>query len=110
MAWVKKGGPRIPFVSSPLPKPRNVAALATKNDNKENESKVTAASVFDKKFKKAQMLKTYPCPHLYCSCTFTTASDNYTHFCQVHHHAAETLLQRAKDGQIAGPYGWVDLS
>lgn len=110
MAWVKKGGPRTPTASSLLPGPRNVGALATKNDNKENDSEVTAASIFDKKLKKAQEAKTYPCPHLYCSCTFTTASDNCTHICEVHHQAAETLVQRAKDGQIAGPNGWVDLS
>ena len=109
MAWVKKGGPRTP-APAPQPKPCSIAAIAPTNDtNKENESEATAASIFDIKLKKAQMSKTHVCPHLYCSCNFTTAKDNYTHIREVHFQAAESLIQRAKARQIAGHLGWVDL-
>lgn len=54
MAWVKKGGPRTPAPALPQSKPCNVAALAPTNDNnKENESEATAASIFDQKLQKA---------------------------------------------------------
>ncbi|KAH0285149.1 hypothetical protein M436DRAFT_86034 [Aureobasidium namibiae CBS 147.97] len=108
MAWVKRGGSRIP-TTSPSPKSRTVAASVFTNDSKENEAEPTAASIFHKKLDQAQVSKTYPCPHPYCSCTFTTANDNYKHICEVHYQASETLVQRAKARQIAGPLGWVEL-
>jgi len=108
MAWVKRGGSRIPTIS-PSPKSLTVAAPVSTDTSKADEAEPTAASIFDKKLKEAQSSKTYPCPHPYCSCTFTTANDNYKHICETHHQASETLVQRAKARQIAGPLGWVDL-
>lgn len=108
MAWVKRGGPRVPTASS-SPKSRTVTVPVSTNDNTEKEAEPTAASIFDKKLKEAQVSKTYPCPHPYCSCTFTTANNNYKHICEVHYQASETLVQRAKARQIAGSLGWVDL-
>lgn len=108
MAWIKKGGPRPP-TASPSPKARSVALPVPSDDNKENEVEITAASIFDEKLQKAQMPKTFVCPHIYCSCSFTTAKDNHRHIREVHYQAAEALVQRANDGQIAGPDGWVDL-
>jgi len=108
MAWVKRGGSRI-ATTSPSPESRRIVAPVSTNANTEKEAEPTAASIFDKKLKEAQASKYYVCPHPYCSCTFTTASDNYKHICEVHFHASETLVQRAKARQIAGPLGWVDL-
>jgi hypothetical protein len=101
MAWVKRGGPRLVYSVAPsahdAPQSRSarVVAMEITDVDSEQESERTP--------------QIYPCPHPYCSCTYTDDSSLYEHIRKIHHQNAEALVQRAKNRQVAGPDGWVDL-
>jgi hypothetical protein len=101
MTWVKRGGPRLVNTVTPSahdvtqPKSPSVVAMEITDDASEKESEPTP--------------QIYPCPHPYCSCTYNNDSSLYEHIRKIHHQNAEALVQRAKNRQVAGPDGWVDL-